>query len=416
MLGSWKCRQCSHLSKYNFIWLSVVMALAGVVLIVFLLLLKMTVSSGTINGLILYANILSSSGLLDYQTCSLHPVLRVFLSWINLDLGIEACFYSGMDVYKKSWLQYAFPFYIWFLVGVIILFCHYSSTVMKLMGRRNIEVLATLFLLSYSKLLKTIASSLSFTNIMLASGDNLTNVLKPRKVWLYDGHVTFLSSKHLPLFIVALIFLVFLFLPYSILMLVGQFLRSLPPKKGLVCFHSFFISSIMDAYHAPYTKHHRYWTGLGLLIRCCLFTIYATSYSVHSNLLWIILAVTVMLTIRQASSSAVYQKNIANLLELVYLINLLILASLLSYHDRVCEILTSSASFSLFVFILIILYHLYLVIKANSNRYSPLKENIKKAIKKKSSESLTSQKSEALQESNIPSTTYFELREPLIDS
>ena len=140
VLGSWNCRQCSHLSKYNFIWLSIVIVLAGVVLIVFLLLLKMTVSSGTLNGLILYANILSSSGLLDYQTCSLHPILRVFLSWINLDLGIEACFYSGMDVYQKSWLQYAFPFYIWFLVGVIVLFCHYSSTVMKLMGWRNIEV------------------------------------------------------------------------------------------------------------------------------------------------------------------------------------------------------------------------------------------------------------------------------------
>ena len=416
VLGSWKCRQCSHLSKYNFVWLSVVMALAGVALITFLLLLKMTVSSGTLNGLILYANILSSSGLLDYQTCSLHPILRVFLSWINLDLGIEACFYSGMDVFQKSWLQYAFPFYIWFLVGVIILFCHYSSTVMKLMGRRNIEVLATLFLLSYSKLLKTIVSSLSFTNIMVASADNLTDVLKPHRVWLYDGHVTFFSSKHLPLFIISLIFLISLFLPYSSLMLVGQFLRSLPKKRGLGCLHSFFISSIMDAYHAPYTKHHRYWTGLGLLIRCCLFTINATSDSVHSNLLWIILAVTVMLAIRLASSTAVYQTNIANLFELVYLINLLVLASLLLYNDRVCAILTSSASFSLFVFILIIIYHLHLVIKANADCYSPLKEKIKQAIRKKSSEPHTSLKGEALQEPKKPSTTYFELREPLIDS
>ena len=60
---------------------------------------------------------------------------------------------------QKTWLQYIFPFYIWFLVGVIILFCHYSSTVMKLMGMRNIEVLATLSLLSYAKLLKTNGAS-----------------------------------------------------------------------------------------------------------------------------------------------------------------------------------------------------------------------------------------------------------------
>ena len=74
-LGSWKCMKCSNLSSYNFIWLTVVIALAGVVLVVFLLLVKMTVSSGTINGLIFYANILSFSGLLDY-TCSIHPLLQ----------------------------------------------------------------------------------------------------------------------------------------------------------------------------------------------------------------------------------------------------------------------------------------------------------------------------------------------------
>ena len=122
------------------------------------------------------------SGLLDYNTRSIHPILRVFLSWINLDFGIEVCFYSGMDVYQKTWLQFVFPFYIWFLVGVIILFCHYSSTVMKLMGMRNIEVLATLFLLSYAKLLKTIVTDLSFTDIMVASADNVFENLTSQKV------------------------------------------------------------------------------------------------------------------------------------------------------------------------------------------------------------------------------------------
>ena len=147
ILGSWKCMECSHLSSYNFIWLIVVMIQAGVVLVVFLLLVKMTVSSGTMNGLIFFANIMSFSGLLDHQNCDIHPFLHVFISWINLDLGIEVCFYSGMDVYQKTWLQFVFPFYIWFLVGVIVLVCHFSSTVMKLMGMRNIEVLATPFLL-----------------------------------------------------------------------------------------------------------------------------------------------------------------------------------------------------------------------------------------------------------------------------
>ena len=189
VLGSWKCRKCSYLSSYNFIWLTVVMALAGIVLVMFLLLMKMTVSSGTMNGLIFYANIMSFSGILDDQNCTINPFLHVFVSWINLDLGIEVCFYSGMDVYQKTWLQFLFPFYIWFLVGVIILVCHYSTKVMKLMGMRNIEVLATLFLLSYTKLLKTIVTALSVTNIMVASADNITDPLRPHKVWVYDGNI-----------------------------------------------------------------------------------------------------------------------------------------------------------------------------------------------------------------------------------
>ena len=51
--------KCMNLSRYNFIWLTVVIPLAGVVLVVFLLLVKMTGSSGTINGFIPYANIIS---------------------------------------------------------------------------------------------------------------------------------------------------------------------------------------------------------------------------------------------------------------------------------------------------------------------------------------------------------------------
>ena len=155
----------------------------------------------------------------------IHPILRVFLSWINLDFGIEVCFYSGMDVYQKTRLQFVSPFYIWFLMDVIILFSHYSSTVMKLMGMRNIEVLATLFLLSYAKLLKTIVTALRFTDILVASANNVSDPLIPQRVWVYDGQIKYLSKTHVPLFIVSLLFLVFLFLPYTVLLLFGHCLK-----------------------------------------------------------------------------------------------------------------------------------------------------------------------------------------------
>ena len=205
-----------------------------------------------------------------------------------------------------------------------------------------------------------------------------------QRVWLYDGHIAFLRGKHLPLFITSLFFLVFLFLPYTLLLLFGQFLRILPRKRGLGCLHSSFFTSIMDTYHAPYTKGHRYWTGLGLLIRCCLFTIFATSYSVHLNMLWILLALIFMLTIRHVS--VVYQKKVADWLEVVFLVNLGVLSSFLLYNNKACVVITLSASFSLCVFMFIIAYHLH------QNRCKISKERLGKVVQLKTAKTHSSVK------------------------
>ena len=419
VLGSWKCMECSHSPRYNFVWLTVVMAIAGVILVVFLSVFKITVSSGTINGLIFYANVLSFGGLLDTSSCSLHPILHVFISWINLDLGIEVCFYSGMDVYQKTWLQFVFPIYIWFLVVGIIVVCHYSSTVMKIMGMRNIEVLATLFLLSYAKLLKTIVTVFSVTSIMVASASNTSDQLHPHQVWVYDGRIDYLGSKHLPLFVVAVLFLFLLFLPYTLFLLFGQWLQHVPRKRGIKWMHSTFISTIMDAYHAPYTKHHRYWTGLGLLIRCCLFTIFGTSYSIRTNLTSIAIAVVILLVIRLASTSQLYNNKIVGLLELFCLCNLGILAVVLLCNLTLCTAKTVSASLLFVAFSCMLLVHLYQEIEKSSIKCKNIKHSIYKCFAEYRAKSDTQDddNGEVLKLPQGTSTTsYFNLRESLIDS
>lgn len=414
ILGSWKCRACYDSAKYSYIWLTLLMALAGIVLVIFLFLLKTTVSSGTTNGLIFYANILSFSGLLDHPLCSIPAPLRVFLSWINLDFGIEVCFYSGMDVYQKTWLQFVFPFYIWLLVGVILAVCHHSPTIMKLMGRRNIEVLATLFLLSYSKLLKTILTSLSFTDVMIARADDTSDELQPHRVWFYDGNVDFLGDDHLQLFIVSLVFLTFLFLPYTLLLLLGQLMRFIPNKR-LGFLQSSSVTSILDAYHAPYTKHHRYWTGLGLSIRCLLFSLFAVSVNVRTNLLWITLAVTIIFLIKNISKTSVYRKKIASWFEDVCLVNLGILSSVLLYNGSYCFILTVSCSVSFLIFVLLISYHFHLELRRNEV-YRWCVKKAKNVFFKMSRHHLSSTAATSQTEGSKISTTFLELRESLLDN
>ena len=148
-----------------------------------------------------------------------------------------------MDAYYKTWLQFVF-LYIWLLVGAIIISSYYSSTAMKIFGRNSIAILATLFLLSYSKILQTIITVFTFTQVLEGRADDVTDQLTPYKVWTYDGNIDYLKGRHIPLFIIALLVLLILFLPYTLVLIFGQCIRSLPPKRGLRWIHSTaFISS-----------------------------------------------------------------------------------------------------------------------------------------------------------------------------
>ena len=93
-LGSSKCLQCSNI----YILLLIPFALAGIALVLLLLSLKLTVAAGTINGLIFYANIIAVNDAIFFPHKETN-VLTVFIAWLNLDLGIETCFFDGMDAH-----------------------------------------------------------------------------------------------------------------------------------------------------------------------------------------------------------------------------------------------------------------------------------------------------------------------------
>ena len=85
----------------------------------FMLLCSLTVALGTISGLIFYANVVGANQSVFFPPGSFH-FLRVFISWLNLNLGIETCFYDGMDAYVKKWLQFVFLIYIWGVIALIM--------------------------------------------------------------------------------------------------------------------------------------------------------------------------------------------------------------------------------------------------------------------------------------------------------
>ena len=425
-LGGSKCLPCTN--RYTFIWLIVIFALAGILLVTLLLVCNMTISQGTLNGLIFYANVIAISGLTNVQNCSIHPFLSVFIAWVNLDLGIETCFYQGMNTYQKIWLQFAFPLYIILLVIAILVASYYSTTAMKVFGRNNIAILATLFLLSYSKALKTIIATFSATQVLISDADNVSAPVIPHRVWSYDGNIDYLKGRHMVLFVMALGFLLFLFLPYTLLLTFGQFLRSMRLKRRwiLKCIHSTAFISIMDAYHAPYSRKHRYWTGLMLLTRCVLFIAFSMVYTgdkITVNSYIIVLVISGILLIKTCST-ILYKSFWKNALEVSFLYNLEVLGatlyflksnSLKNMTTAMCNSINASILISFVVFLGVLLYHAHLKLQ-NVRLYKLAKQAFQRKFPSKNMTDFSNNNEKESSRLILPTKSQVELREELLSS
>ena len=66
---------------------------SGIVLVSTILVLNLTVATGTLNGLIFYANIVASNNI-TYNNTSKPNVFSVFIAWLNLELGIKICAFT----------------------------------------------------------------------------------------------------------------------------------------------------------------------------------------------------------------------------------------------------------------------------------------------------------------------------------
>ena len=144
IFDSSNCKLCSNI----YLLLIIPIAIAGVLLVFILFCINLTVTDGTINAFIMYTNIISINDHVFFtDTKHVFTPVYTFISLANLDLGIQTCFYNGMDDYAKMWLQLAFSFYLIFIATLLFITSHYSITVQRLTARRALPVLATLFIL-----------------------------------------------------------------------------------------------------------------------------------------------------------------------------------------------------------------------------------------------------------------------------
>ena len=127
-LGSSQCVPCPKYWPALFIVIILSALLAGIILVCLILVLNLTVAIGTLNGIIFYANVViaNKSIFLPFQNQNFFSVM---VSWLNLDIGFNTCFFKGMDAYTKTWIDFLFSVYLIALVAGVILICQYSKKI-----------------------------------------------------------------------------------------------------------------------------------------------------------------------------------------------------------------------------------------------------------------------------------------------
>ena len=427
-----QCTECS--SDINLLLLPA-FALAGLALVFFLLIFRITVAAGTLNGLIVYANILSLNRDILLSTNSAN-FLTVFIAWLNLDFGIPLCFYNGMDAYARTWLQFVFPLYIWLVIGLIILLSNISQRIAKLFGTNPVAVLATLFLLSYTKILRTIITAVSLT-FLEYPGQN-------KAVWMHDANIGYLQGKHIPLFLAAVFMFLAFFLPYTIVLLLGQCFQARSHMWLFAWANNSRLKAFMDAYHAPYKPRHRYWVGLLLVLRSIMFLILGFNPNSDPSVTLLLVILTALVIQSWAwLVGGVYKNWWLEVLESSFILNLGAMTAvtyklqLENCEDRLGVSLKLSGrnptsayvslSIAFVTTIGIFIYHIYLQMqnmqpckicsKFFSKKTKALSNYFRKKLSTSPRESVNESSGESPQDNTpVPSSSYIRLRETLLES
>ena len=407
IFGSSKCQVCTDM------WLItlVMFAVLGVLLVAALFFLNLTVTQGTLYGLIFYANIIQVNTSIFFSQSILNP-MKVIVSFVNLDLGLPLCFYDGMDDADKAGLQFVFPAYLLILTMTVIVLCYYclqrsptSSTSSCwyrfpiIIGERAVGVLSTLIYLSYSKLLRTVIDVFTYSTVHLPTGDMY--------VWFYDGNVKYLHEKHTVLFVVAMVTCTLFLLPYTFALTFIPIIERYSEHNRLFNYlhkKANQIKPMNDAHYAPYKGEWRWWLGARLWLLVVMYSLHPVYSSDKPSLLLSIQATVVILfaiaqagikpfgqSHQQTDRCTIFCNQFYNCLDLFYLLNYTVLALSMSYildhsSDQAQMTLVSvGVLVGLYVVVVMmtVLYHLIVVILKACKMYDRAREKINGLFERK---------------------------------
>ena len=246
-----------------------------------------------------------------------------------------------MDSYAKMWLQLFFPFYLIIIAASIIIASRYSYRILRLTYTRSLPVLSTLFLLSYTGVLRTVLT-------VLFSYSTITHLPSGHKqiVWSIDASVPLFGIKFTILFITCLV-LFLMSIPFNIILLFTRYLlhfRLINRFKPL-----------LDAFQGSYKDRYYHWVALHITLQSIFFSLHGFQIKARSTIATIIL---IFFSVYHGYVHPCKHK-LVNIQELFLLISLTIMYAV-SYQssEKVFSVVSNvMISLAFIQFCLIVIYH-----------------------------------------------------------
>ena len=260
VFGSNDCIRCSNW------WLLtiIVYGIAGPLFVYLLYAFKLTLSSGKINGIIFYAQIISIGRVLyitkDNSPNSYFNIVYGLISLINLSINFKLplCLYDGMTELWKSGIGLMFPVYLLTIVIGLIIISRYSVRLSNRIADSSVQVLVTVVHLSFATLLSSTLDVFTPAYIYTNTSD------VPLKVWQNDGTVEYGKGGHLILMIVTGVVVGSILITYLTVLLAGRPLMKINKVRE-------YLRPIYEAIHAPYEHNKEFFFSFSIILVAFLY-------------------------------------------------------------------------------------------------------------------------------------------------
>ena len=375
VFGSTDCKMCSD---KRWLFTGIIYIVAGPLLVFILYKLNLTLTKGTLNGIIFYAQI-TNTGVQRYlntpcSDCSNESYFikftSLFISLLNLNLGFPLCFYDGMTELQKAGLTLLFPIYLLFIIGLLVILSRFSTAVSNRLSKSSVQVLVTVVHLSFTQLLQAVLAVFGSAEVFIEN----ENAFSKKVVWYCNGATVYASTKHQWLMIITSVVVGFILIPYMAIILFGKQLMKFDKLRE-------YIRPFFEAIYAPYKDNMWYWFALNqvyVVLAYVFDTMGALKYSISSAFFIPLYFIFNQVFFTSQACFSPFKSKLLNGLNFYLVINLIaVYYTATSYHHQYPKVVVTFISISvcpsILIFSLIVTFHILQVTNKLNNLFQLFK-------------------------------------------